>query len=206
MTSTSLRPNLVKRIERLPKPTNVAGAMQPLFEAISNSIHSTQANFGENARQKGRITVTISTDRKKEDVWAVVEDNGVGLDEANWEAFTTTDTDNKMQIGGKGVGRLLWLDCFQDIEIESIFKSGRFLKKRSFKFVLAAKDQIRDEKIAGTPLGSSTSFRAKFSGLRDNGYPYQDEKEFRIKYTPTAIASLNQGNSKLIWARSKESL
>jgi hypothetical protein len=89
---TSLRPNLVKRIERLPKPTNVASAMQPLFEAISNSIHSTQAKFGKSVAEHGKVVVTVATSRKKEDVWATVEDNGQGLSPANWEAFTTTDT------------------------------------------------------------------------------------------------------------------
>jgi len=44
----SLKTNLVKRIDRLPKPTNAADAMQPLFEAVSNSIHSTQDRFKEN--------------------------------------------------------------------------------------------------------------------------------------------------------------
>ncbi len=105
----SLRPNLVKRIERLPKPTNVAGALVPLFEAVMNAIHSTQDKFGNSVAQQGRVIATISTDRKKDNVWATVEDNGLGLDDKNWEAFTTTDTDNKISIGGKGVGRLLWL-------------------------------------------------------------------------------------------------
>src|SRR5262245_30544639 len=113
---TSLKPNLVKRVERLPKPTDVASAMQPLFEAISNAIHSAQSKFGGNVSKLGRVHVTIATDRRKEEVWAVVEDNGIGLDKTNWEAFTTTDTDNKIKIGGKGVGRLLWLDCFSEID------------------------------------------------------------------------------------------
>ncbi|WP_208862406.1 ATP-binding protein [Bosea lupini] len=108
---TSLRPNLVKRIARLPKPANVADALQPLFEAISNAIHSTQARFLETVAAEGRVTVTVQTDRKKEAVTAIVEDNGLGLNEKNWEAFITTDTDNKIEIGGKGVGRLMWLDC-----------------------------------------------------------------------------------------------
>jgi hypothetical protein len=170
MTSTSLRPNLVKRIDRLPKPTNVAGAMQPLFEAISNSIHSTQSKFGKSVAKLGSVVVTIATDRKKENVWATIEDNGHGLDESNWEAFTTTDTDNKLQIGGKGVGRLLWLDCFQQIEVDSVFNKAGYLKKRSFKFVLSLKDQIKDERISNAPSESSTSFRVRFKGLRDNGY------------------------------------
>jgi hypothetical protein len=169
-SSTSLRPNLVKRIDRLPKPTNVAGAMQPLFEAISNSIHSTQSKFGKSVAKLGSVVVTIATDRKKENVWATIEDNGHGLDESNWEAFTTTDTDNKLQIGGKGVGRLLWLDCFQQIEVDSVFNKAGYLKKRSFKFVLSLKDQIKDERISNAPSESSTSFRVRFKGLRDNGY------------------------------------
>jgi len=111
----SLKPNLVKRIARLPKPANVADALQPLFEAVSNSIHATQARFRGKVGSKGRVVVTVSTDRKKQNVTASVEDNGAGLDEENWEAFRTTDTDNKIAIGGKGAGRLLWLDCFRTI-------------------------------------------------------------------------------------------
>ncbi len=55
---TSLRTNLVKRIDRLPKPANLASAMQPLFEAISNAIHSTQAKFGNDVTRQGRVEVT----------------------------------------------------------------------------------------------------------------------------------------------------
>ncbi|HKO72845.1 MAG TPA: ATP-binding protein [Bradyrhizobium sp.] len=170
MVSTSLRPNLVKRVQRLPKPTNVAGALQPLFEAISNSIHSTQAKFGDSAPRRGKIVVTVSTNRKKEDVWATVEDNGEGLNKSNWEAFTTTDTDNKIQTGGKGVGRLLWLDCFEEIEIVSVFRSGLARKKRSFRFVLALEDQIRGEKTSSVSPKTDTYFWVKFGGLKDNGY------------------------------------
>ncbi|HLG85557.1 MAG TPA: ATP-binding protein [Bradyrhizobium sp.] len=167
---SSLKSDIVKRIQRLPKPTNVAGAMQPLFEAVSNAIHSTQEKFGEAVATAGRITVTVSIDRKKEAFWATVEDNGVGLNQDNYDAFTTTDTDNKIDIGGKGVGRLLWLDCFKNIEVISVFQDVTKPKKRSFKFVLAAEDQIQDETIEDVPNGSSTMFYVRFSGLRDNGY------------------------------------
>ena len=167
---TSLRPNLVKRIERLPKPTNVAGAMQPLFEAISNAIHSTQARFGNAVSTSGRVVVTVSTDRKKENVWATVEDNGVGLDAKNWDAFTTTDTDNKIQSGGKGVGRLLWLDCFDDITVDSVFESDNGYVRRRFDFVLAIDNQIQNETLAPATEATDSAFHVKFSGLRSNGY------------------------------------
>ena len=102
--------------------------MQPLFEAISNAIHSTQEKFGDSVALAGHVTVTVSIDRRKDEFWATVEDNGLGLDSDNYEAFTTTDTDNKIDIGGKGVGRLLWLDCFKSVEVRSVFQDGANLR------------------------------------------------------------------------------
>ncbi|GHH13247.1 hypothetical protein GCM10008023_13280 [Sphingomonas glacialis] len=167
---TSLRPNIVKRIDRLPKPKNVTAAMQPLFEAISNAIHSVQNRFPETVGHDGKIHVTVNTNRNKDQVWATVEDNGLGLDEKNWDAFTETDTDNKISIGGKGVGRLLWLDCFQKISVVSTFKAKSGMERRSFDFVLKQDNQIQNEKVE--PVGStdSPSFFVRFDGLRDNGY------------------------------------
>ena len=166
---TSLKPNLVKRVERLPKPTSSAGALQPLFEAISNAIHSTQGLHGEAVVRNGRVVVEVQTNRKKEDVWASVEDNGFGLDEKNWDAFTTTDTDNKITIGGKGVGRLLWLDCFERISVSSVFKDGEVMKRRKFDFKLAKDNQIQN--LESSPIDASASgFFVKFEGLRDNEY------------------------------------
>ncbi|CAN7473823.1 ATP-binding protein [Mesorhizobium caraganae] len=180
----SLKSNLVKRIQRLPKPTNVASAMQPLFEAVSNSIHSTQAKFAENVVTAGKIVVTISTDRKKESVWATVEDNGLGLDEQNYEAFTTTDTDNKIDIGGKGVGRLLWLDCFKSISVNSVFRDNGGLKRRTFDFELSASDQIKDLVVAEAPDAKDTMFFVRFDGLRDNGYlaKFPGRKEYVFQH------------------------
>ena len=167
---TSLRSNIVKRIERLPKPTNVAGALQPLFEAISNAIHSTQKKYGNNVAHRGKITVDISPNRSKEKVCITVEDNGVGLNQENWDAFITTDTDNKIDIGGKGVGRLLWLDCFENITIESVYQKGGSLRRRKFKFVLSNNEQIRDESDELALDATDTMFFVKFKGLRNNEY------------------------------------
>jgi hypothetical protein len=192
----SLRPNLVKRIDRLPKPTNVAAAMQPLFEAISNSIHSTQTKFGDAVQAQGRVVVTIETNRKKEGVWATVEDNGLGLDERNWEAFTTTDTDNKLSIGGKGVGRLLWLDCFERISVSSVYRASDGLVRRAFGFKLANDEQITDYTESPADDAGATSFHVRFEGLRDNGYlakfPGRDSFVFQhltSHFLPTFIGS-----------------
>lgn len=166
----SLKPNLVKRIERLPKPTTVSGALIPLFEAVSNAIHSTQSRFGETVATLGQVNVTVVTDRKKANVSATVEDNGDGLSPANWDAFTTTDTDNKIRIGGKGVGRLLWLDCFRNTQVTSVFFDEGNLHRRKFRFVLDNEEQIQDEALESVTDGGASSFHVHFEGLRDNAY------------------------------------
>lgn len=167
----SLQSNLVKRIERLPKPANTADAMQPLFEAISNSIHSTQDRFRADVANSGRVIVNIVTGRKQAHVKIVVEDNGTGLDRKNYEAFTTTDTDNKIARGGKGVGRLLWLDCFERTTVSSLFTEDDTLKRRRFRFVLSLSDQIEDyEEEAVADRNAGTGMTVEFDGLRDNGY------------------------------------
>ena len=76
----SLKSNLVKRIDRLPKPANAADAMQPLFEAVSNSIHSTQDRFKDKVATGGKIIVTLTMEGRQAPERIIVEDNGVGLD------------------------------------------------------------------------------------------------------------------------------
>ncbi len=175
--------------------------MQPLFEAVSNAIHSTQDRYQKDVGNRGRIVVTIVTGRRQAPVKIVVEDNGVGLDRRNYEAFTTTDTDNKIARGGKGVGRLLWLDCFEAITVSSTFIEDDVHKHRKFRFVLSQTDQIQDyeeNEIAGeTPDAGVT---VEFNGLRDNGYRAKFPgrvayvfQHFTSHFLPTFIGSRSPG-------------
>ena len=167
---TSLQTDLVKRIDRLPKPRNTADALQPIFEATSNALHSVQERFPDGVSKNGKITVDVVTSRNKDGVSVTVQDNGSGLNTKNWDAFKTTDTDNKISIGGKGVGRLLWLDCFESIKIASVYKDGDQYMRRTFDFVLAPEDQISNERDDLASGASDTSFQVQFQGLRWNGY------------------------------------
>ena len=78
----------------------------PLFEAIINSIQAV-----EDAReQHGRIEIEVvreagifgeGEERSLADITGfVVKDNGVGFDEQNFQAFTTSDTTYKVRRGG----------------------------------------------------------------------------------------------------------
>jgi hypothetical protein len=169
---TSLQGDIVNRVKRLPKPSQAAEALQPVFEAVSNSLHAIEDAFGEALYQsQGSITVTIRNPRSPEAIEIIVDDNGIGLEPPRFAAFCKTDTDYKMARGGKGIGRLLWLDSFQKIKIVSVYRDQDKLFRRSFSFRLAAQDQISDEEvieISGGAIGTGTS--VTFVGLRGVAY------------------------------------
>jgi hypothetical protein len=166
----NLNANLIKRIQRLPKPARTSDALQPIFEAISNSIHAIYARWKESAAFKGKIEVFVNTGRNKRDVWVTVEDNGIGLDDENFEAFLTTDTDHKISFGGKGVGRLLWLDCFGSTRVVSRYLQEGQMRERRFTFRLSNSDQVTDLVECAASPGSSAGTWIKFSDIREKAY------------------------------------
>jgi hypothetical protein len=166
----SLRSDLVRRIERLPKPARTGDALLPLFEAISNAIHSVQDRHKTQVTKRGHIDVRITKAKGRKPLKIIVSDNGVGLDRDNFDAFSTTDTDHKIQIGGKGVGRLLWLDCFASIHVDSVYTSGEHTRRRSFNFTLKNDEQITNYADVRVADQTDTGVTITFSGLRDNGY------------------------------------
>jgi hypothetical protein len=71
-----------------------------------------------------------------------VTDNGIGFDEANLDAFLTSDTQNKVDRGGKGIGRFVWLKAFDRAEIESHYRQNGGLVERTFAFTIDASDHV----------------------------------------------------------------
>lgn len=164
-----MRGDIVNRVKRLPKPTKAAEALQPLFEAVSNAIHAVEDRFGQEAVSKGKIDVIIQDGKDPDNIVTSIIDNGTGLDDGRFEAFKTTDTDFKIGRGGKGVGRLLWLDAYQDITVLSHFKDASGRKRRFFNFTLAPIDQITKEEITPREDGN-TGTSIFLSGLRGDAY------------------------------------
>src|SRR5690606_26553603 len=122
--------DIVNRVKRLPKPSNSTEALQPLFEAVSNAIHAVDDKFREDAVKHGYISVTINNLNDVSGLEITVSDNGVGLDRERFKAFRTTDTPFKLERGGKGIGRLLWLDAFNQISVDSTFLNDGKLERR----------------------------------------------------------------------------
>ena len=89
----------------------------------------------------GRVTVEIErvNDLFKEESPAIesftITDNGIGLDDENFDSFNTAFSRRKVLIGGKGLGRFTWLKAFEGAEINSTFRdTDGSLLSRSFTF------------------------------------------------------------------------
>lgn len=140
--------SLEGRIRNLALSPNAQGnALIPLFEAISNSMHSLQERFGQEWATKGKIQITVFPDDEGNPLSFQIEDNGVGLNDRNFESFMTFDSIYKLKKGGKGVGRLTWLKVFNNAKVESIYNEAGSFYKRSFDFVLDDKGQIQKHAV-----------------------------------------------------------
>mgnify|MGYP003749760683 CR=1 FL=1 len=125
-------------------PLSPRQALMPLLEAIFNSMQSIE----EKGTGDGAITINVVRNtqnlliRDDEQIRTSpisgfeVVDNGVGFTKENFESFNTCDTQKKRNLGGKGVGRFLWLKAFEKVEIRSVFQEEGKLFLRSFNYEL----------------------------------------------------------------------
>jgi hypothetical protein len=135
----TLRTNLAGRLRNTTLP--FSQGLLPMFEAVVNSVHSIEETKGGVAT--GKIDVEILRDPQVDAfsgphespiVGFRVTDNGAGFTDANMQSFETLDSDYKADKGGRGVGRLVWLKAFKDVQITSVFDQGGTLNCRTFEF------------------------------------------------------------------------
>lgn len=137
----ALSNNIENRVRKLPKPSNATQGLQPLFEAVSNAMFALEDRL-EKQVAKGRIDIRVTNLSSPDNIEIVVSDAGIGLDEKRYRAFCEIDTDFKQSRGGKGVGRLFWLDAFSSIQVESTYAAADATKRRAFDFVLNNLEQV----------------------------------------------------------------
>ncbi len=129
-------------------------ALLPMFEAVINSIQATK----DSGIKKGLIQIYIHRDEsqmliegEEKDLRPIksisITDNGIGFNDENYKSFQTANSTQKLKIGGKGVGRFIWLKAFDNVKVESIFKNHEERLKREFKFEISP-EGITSHKIA----------------------------------------------------------
>lgn len=142
--------DLIGRVSKMKITKNEV--LLPLYEAVVNSFQSIE----ESGKSDGEIRIKVLRD-VSQDVFEnkdrgesypiegfIVEDNGAGFNDKNFNSFLTSDSTYKKDKGGKGIGRFIWLKTFDNVNIRSIYDEGG-KKIRSFSFVLED-DPIKDLK------------------------------------------------------------
>lgn len=156
-----LESDIVGQVARLPLKPTEGNALLPLFEAVSNALHAISDRFGDkDIAGKGRIDIEVLRTEAADGTTPVtgftIADNGIGLNDANFQAFRVPFTQHKLSRGGKGVGRLGWLRVFDRIDVSSRYINGRTeLSAREFAFILRPKNQIEERPVPEKLEGES---------------------------------------------------
>ena len=106
-----------------------------LYEAITNAIH---ANATEIVCQLKGYDPTIKEAESNTELYKrkvdhiIITDNGDGLNEDNYSSFCKYRSDFKKKLGGKGVGRFVYLKLYESVEFVSYI--ANLNEKRHFKF------------------------------------------------------------------------
>ena len=192
----SMETNLQGRLRNTSLPST--HGLLPLFEAVVNSIHSIEE--AELSSENGRITVEIIRDKQSnldlesgpkkrgpdayKDIFGFkITDNGIGFTKPNMKSFLTLDSDYKADKGGRGVGRLLWLKAFKQVNVNSIYKDDdSTIKFRTFTFT--APSGVSEEKNSDAPRGTERSTCVHLDGF-GNRY-----REASLKTTQAIANSL----------------
>lgn len=140
-------------------------SLTPVIEAVCNSIEA----IG-NERTDGLIRIVLKRDGSQDmglednpvkgDIIAIdIIDNGEGFTEANKESFDTFRSDHKIDIGGKGFGRFMFLKYFRHVTVESVYSQEDCFYKRSFTFGHANEiiENEINEPLAGTNHQTGTT-------------------------------------------------
>jgi hypothetical protein len=193
LTATSNIANKVRNT-RLPRTK----PLMPLFEVISNSIHSIEEliKAGLIKKEDGKIIVECirngADDTLKQlkeiDQYPIhtfiVTDNGIGLNKENMVSFIEADTDHKIEIGGKGVGRFVCLKAFGELNIQSEYMDGLEKKAISFDF---RPSKIGFENIEyPLPIGYHTGTKVKLNTIKTE---YQKNLNSALHSIATEIVS-----------------
>ena len=118
----------------------------PLFEAIVNSIQS----IDELGIKDGRVEINVIRDVPSmgSNNWETdiasfeIIDNGIGFNDKNYTSFDIYGSDHKIAMGCKGIGRVLWLKAFNEVDVESIYLSDDE-KYYERKFVFSIYDELK---------------------------------------------------------------
>jgi hypothetical protein len=150
-----LKPDMPAVLERTHITGHFDAFLLPVYEAGSNAIHALLDRYGgSKIATEGKLIFSFSIGTSPNDFSVTISDNGNGLDEANYSAFRTPFTGHKLRRGGKGFGRFIAFNVFDEVVYHSkSLAQNSEIETRSFRFDVYAEEEMID--IAG---GISSEF------------------------------------------------
>lgn len=136
------KPDMPAVIERTHISGDLRGFLLPIFEALSNCLHSIEQKFGDAKQKSGRIEIVFSSPTNPENLLISVQDNGLGLDQGNFDSFLTPFSGLKLQKKGRGFGRFIAFKVFERINYQSRSEAGANSVLRTFRFDIYNKKEI----------------------------------------------------------------
>ena len=138
----SIKTNLRGRVRNT--SLAVGNSLMPLFESVVNSIHAieelgsdfTSCSITVSILRSNQISLPHEKNERipEEIIGFQITDDGIGFNDVNLKSFETLDSEHKIDRGGRGIGRLLWLKVFDDVKIRSVYETDDGLKGRTFAF------------------------------------------------------------------------
>lgn len=155
--------------------------LQPIFEAVTNSLESLTLLKRTNPQSVGEITIEFhynktlfsDTDNKVVFDTIVIRDNGVGFDDENFDrVFRYKDI--RKGFNNRGSGRLQFLHYFDKTQIASVFQNGNDFLQREFT-LSKSKRFVADNNATIYYIGTKPSDVAKLETIVTFSIPLDDK-------------------------------
>lgn len=98
-----------------------------LKEAVMNSIQANATDIRINLEYEYNQNIDNESSNLGNLYKIIVSDNGEGLNSKNLNAFFEVGTENKINLGGKGIGRFSFLKIARSVSIESVSDAGKYI-------------------------------------------------------------------------------
>lgn len=147
------------------KLNNQVTFLQPVYEAISNSLEAHSKNIYVTFHTDiSQINLSTEISKQAKINGFEIVDDGDGFNKKNRDSFGELWTTAKQNLGCKGVGRLTWLKVFKTIHITSKIKDSKI------EFTFSENFDDKDIDIKPNINTSSNETTITFSNVTDAFY------------------------------------
>lgn len=136
------KPDMKAVLSRTHLSRDLHGFLLPVFEAISNAMHSIEAKFQDKSKENGQIYICFQKASSPKEMLISITDNGVGLNEENYRSFKIPFSGYKLEKHGRGFGRFIAFKVFSRINYQTRYKAGNSYSSRTFRFNIEARDEL----------------------------------------------------------------